>query len=41
LVLTALYQKAFKGNKVKASELEKEVSPSRTALKLEEGDLVL
>ena len=41
LVLTALYQKAFKGNKVKASELTKEVSPSRTALKLEEGDLVL
>ena len=41
LVLTTLYQKAFKGNKVKASELTKEVSPSRTALKLEEGDLVL
>jgi len=41
LVLTALYQKSFKGNKVKASELEMEVSPSRTALKLEEGDLVL
>ena len=41
LVLTALYQKAFKENKVKASELGKEVSPSRTALKLEEGDLVL
>jgi sulfatase modifying factor 1 len=41
LVLTALYQKAFKGTKQKASELTKEVSPSRTALKLEEGDLVL
>ena len=41
LVLTALYQKAFKGTSQKASELIKEVSPSRTALKLEEGDLVL
>jgi len=41
LLLTALYQKAFKGTKQKASELTKEVSPSRTALKLEEGDLVL
>jgi sulfatase modifying factor 1 len=41
LVLTALYQKSFKGTKQKASELTREVSPSRTALKLEEGDLVL
>jgi formylglycine-generating enzyme required for sulfatase activity len=41
LVLKALYQKAFKGTKQKASELTKEVSPSRTALKLQEGDLVL
>jgi len=41
LVFTALYQKSFKGTKQKASELTKEVSPSRTALKLEEGDLVL
>ena len=41
LVLTALYQKSFKGTKQKASELIKEVSPSRTALRLEEGDLVL
>jgi formylglycine-generating enzyme required for sulfatase activity len=41
LILTALYQKSFKGTKQKASELTKEVSPSRTALKLEEGDLVL
>ena len=41
LVLTALYQKSFKGTNQKASELTKEVSPSRTALKLEEGDLVL
>jgi formylglycine-generating enzyme required for sulfatase activity len=41
LVLTALYQKSFKGTKQKASELTKEVSPSRTALKLAEGDLVL
>jgi formylglycine-generating enzyme required for sulfatase activity len=41
LVLTALYQKSFKGTKQKASELTNEVSPSRTALKLEEGDLIL
>ena len=41
LILTALYQKSFKGTNQKASELTKEVSPSRTALKLEEGDLVL
>jgi formylglycine-generating enzyme required for sulfatase activity len=41
LVLTALYQKSFKGSDQKASELTQEVSPSRTALKLEEGDLVL
>ena len=41
LVLSALHQKSFNGNKVKASELTQEVSPSRTALKLEEGDLVL
>jgi len=41
LVLTALYQKGFKGSDQKANELTKEVSPSRTALKLEEGDLVL
>jgi formylglycine-generating enzyme required for sulfatase activity len=41
LVLTALYQKSFKGTNQKASELTKEVSPSRTALKLEEGNLVL
>ena len=41
LVLTALYQKSFKGTKQKASELTQEVSPSRTALNLEEGDLVL
>ena len=41
LVLSALYQKSFKGSDQKASELTQEVSPSRTALKLEEGDLVL
>ena len=41
LVLTALYQKGFKGTDQKASELTREVSPSRTALKLEEGDLVV
>ena len=41
LVLSAFYQKSFKGSDQKASELIKEVSPSRTALKLEEGDLVL
>jgi sulfatase modifying factor 1 len=41
LVLTALYQKSFSGTNQKASELTREVSPSRTALKLEEGDLVV
>jgi hypothetical protein len=41
LVLTALYQKSFSGTNQKASELTKEVSPSRTSLKLEEGDLVV
>jgi len=41
LVLSALYQKSFKGTNQKASELTNEVSPSRTAIKLEEGDLVL
>jgi sulfatase modifying factor 1 len=41
LVLTALYQRSFRGTNQKASELTKEVSPSRTALKLEEGDLVV
>jgi len=41
LVLTALFQKSFKGSDQKASELTREVSPSRTALKLEEGNLVL
>jgi hypothetical protein len=41
LVLTALFQKSFKGTNQKASDLTKEVSPSRTALKLEQGDLVL
>jgi formylglycine-generating enzyme required for sulfatase activity len=41
LVLTALFQKSFEGSDQKASELTREVSPSRTALKLEEGDLVV
>ena len=41
LVLTALYQKSFSGTNQKASELTKEVSPSRTSLKLEEGTLVV
>jgi formylglycine-generating enzyme required for sulfatase activity len=41
LVLTALYQKSFSGTNQKASELTREVSPSRTSLKLEEGDLVV
>jgi len=35
LVLTALYQKAFKGTKQKASELTKEVSPSRSSFLVE------
>jgi len=41
LVLTALFQKSFSGTNQKASELTKEVSHSRTSLKLEEGDLVV
>jgi sulfatase modifying factor 1 len=41
LVLTALFQKSFSGTNQKASELTREVSLSRTALKLEEGDLVV
>ena len=41
LVLTVLFQKSFKGSDQKASELTREVSPSRTALKLEKGDLVV
>jgi formylglycine-generating enzyme required for sulfatase activity len=41
LVLTVLFQKSFKGSDQKASELTREVSPSRTALKLEEGVLVV
>ena len=41
LVLSALFQKSFKGTKQKASDLTREVSPSRTSLKLEEGDLVV
>jgi formylglycine-generating enzyme required for sulfatase activity len=41
LIMSVLYQKGFKGSDQKASELTQEVSPSRTALKLEEGDLVL
>ena len=41
LVLTALFQKSFEGSDQKASELTREVSPSRTSLKLEEGDLVV
>ena len=41
LKLSALYQKAFKGNKVKASELNEEVSPSRTFLELDVGSLIV
>ncbi len=41
LVLNAMYQKVFKGTKQKASQLEREASPSRTGLKLLQGDLVL
>jgi formylglycine-generating enzyme required for sulfatase activity len=41
LVLNAMYQKVFKGTNQKASQLEREASPSRTDLKLLEGDLVL
>jgi len=41
VVLNSLYQKKFRGSKVKANELEKEVSPSRTFLNLEQGELVV
>ena len=41
LKLSALHQKAFKGNKVKVSELNEEVSPSRTFLELDVGTLVV
>jgi len=41
LVLNALYQKSFLGGEQKASELVAEVSPSRTAVELQEGDLVM
>jgi formylglycine-generating enzyme required for sulfatase activity len=41
LVLNAIYQKVFKGTKLKASQLEREASPSRTDLKLLQGDMVL
>ena len=41
LILSALYQKNFQGSKDKASDLKKEVSPSRSSLKLEEGNLVV
>jgi formylglycine-generating enzyme required for sulfatase activity len=41
VVLNSLYQKKFRGSKVKANELEKEVSPSRTFLNLVQGELVV
>ena len=41
LVLNAMYQKVFKGTNQNASQLEREASPSRTDLKLLQGDLVL
>ena len=41
VVLNSLYQKKFRGSKVKANELEKEISKSRTFLNLEQGDLVV
>ena len=41
LVLTALYQKSFKGTNQKAGDFKKEVSPSRTVLNLEAGNLVV
>jgi len=41
LVLSALYQKSFKGTNQNAGDLKKEVSPSRTALNLQTGDLVV
>lgn len=41
LVLTALYQKSFKGTNQKAGDFKKEISPSRTALNSEAGNLVV
>ena len=41
LVLTALYQKSFKGTNLKAGDLKKEVSPSQIVLNLEKGNLVV
>ena len=41
LVLTAPYQKSFKGTNQKAGDFKKEVSPSRTVLNLEAGNLVV
>jgi len=36
-----LYQKSFKGTNQKAGDFKKEVSPSRTVLNLEAGNLVV
>jgi formylglycine-generating enzyme required for sulfatase activity len=41
VVLNSLYQKKFRGSKDKATELEEEISPSRTFLNLEQGGLVV
>jgi hypothetical protein len=41
MILSTLYQKSFSGTNQMANELTKEVSPSRIALNLEEGDLVV
>ena len=41
LVLTAIYQKSFKGTNQKAGDFKKEVSPSRIVLNLETGNLVV
>ena len=41
LVLTALYQKSFKGTNQKAGDFKKEISPSRTVLNSEAENLVV
>jgi len=41
LILSALYQQAFKGAKGNANEIDREPSPSKTSLLLDAGDLVL
>ena len=41
LVLSAFWQKDFRASAKKVTDLKEETSPSRVALKLETGDLVV